>query len=61
LTAGEARLGQNLRFDWKTATAAEPGKYNYERRQLLEVSVKQGTDDHGKDGDAAGELVVYDE
>jgi hypothetical protein len=54
LTAGQARLGQNLRFDLKTATAAEPGKYIYERRQLLEVSVKQVTDDHDKDGDAAG-------
>ena len=61
LAAGQARLGQNLRFDLKTGKATEASKYAYERRQLLDVSVKQVTDDHDKDGDVAGELVVYDD
>jgi hypothetical protein len=61
LSAGQARAGQNLRFDTKTGGAAETGKYDYPRRQMLDVSVKQVTDDYDKEGDPNGELCVYDD
>ena len=61
LAAGQAKMGQNIRFDAKTGEAAETGKYDYKHRQLLDVSIKLVTDDRAKDEDPLGELVVYDE
>ena len=61
LPAGQARLGQNLRFDTKSGGAGEAGKYEYPRWQLLDVSVKQATNEYDKDGDPVGQLSVFDE
>lgn len=61
LPAGQARLGQNLRFAMKAGSAAESGKYDYQRRQMLDVSVKLVTDEHDNDGDPVGTLAVYDD
>ena len=60
LPAGQAKLGQNVRLDLKTGSASETGKYSFEHKQLMDVSVKEVTSDHDKEGDASGQLIVYD-
>jgi predicted Zn-dependent protease len=55
---GQARTGQNLRLDLKTGAVADAGKFEYFRRQLLDVTVEQVGED--MEGVKVGDVLVYD-
>jgi WD40 repeat protein len=40
VTDGQARPGQNIRVDLKAGGVADTGKYDYEHRQLLDISLE---------------------
>ena len=61
VAAGQGKPGQNLRVDLKSGAVSDTGKYDRDRRQLLDVSVEMVRDDKESTVGKNGDLLAFDQ